>query len=376
MTAMHEVKLAALDGANLLGFMAALGTVRLINLQCPASLKWIGDGSAWRPVVVSDLPQEKIIPAIFLASDSLLDRHKQGIIQKNQTRVCRLQSFDLKLQNSLSSATTKKDKAPIEKRRNAVAKYIKKLKGLIAQQRSYSWLSEFEDLKLPPETFRDFACRSESCSSAQSRAWADFAAAFASEAIFEKQKNTVSYTSFCALGGGQSRFIKALNNLTLEMVEEDINEALFSGWQYNKKCSSLRWDGIEHRKYALRAGDPAPDQEYKVPGANRLAFESLPLFPCMPVGARLQTTGFSEFNKRGIQKTQGDREKKELSISWPIWSDPLSIDEIRSLLASPLLQTESPDRNKLASLGVQQLFRAQRFRAEKYLNFSPSRALL
>jgi len=358
---MHEVKLPALDGSNLLAFMAALGTVRLLSLQNAVTLKWIKEDLAWIPVVVSNLAQGKIMETLFSASDAMLDGCQQAIIKKCHARIAKLRTFNQKLETNHNAATKKTLKTALGKRIKKVTKCTEKIEALTARQRGYAWLAEFEDLKLPAETFRDYNSRGQASSSRTGRMWSDFATAFASEAILKKE--TIDYTAFCALGGGQSRFIKSLLNLCLEATSVDINEALFSGWKYDKQCSSLRWDGIEHRRYALRANDPASDQKYKVPGANRLAFEALPLFPCMPVGSRLQTTGFSRF-------------EKAVTITWPIWTDTLGMDEIRTLLASPSLQKESPDRNTLSAMGIHQIYRSRRISEGKYRNFTPSTALL
>jgi hypothetical protein len=89
-------------------------------------------------------------------------------------------------------------------------------------------------------------------------------------------------------------------------------------------------------------------------GANRLAIEALPLFPTAPMGRRVRTTAFRE----GESGTE---------IRWPIWTDPLELSSIASLLAS---------RNPELRPGVAQVFRAVRFTEGKYRNFSPSKAML
>ena len=50
---MREIELVALDGGNLLGYLAALGTLRVLTLAEPESdvrMSWVDNGS-WRPVV-------------------------------------------------------------------------------------------------------------------------------------------------------------------------------------------------------------------------------------------------------------------------------------------------------------------------------------
>ena len=53
-----------------------------------------------------------------------------------------------------------------------------------------------------------------------------------------------------------------------------------------------------------------------------LAFRGLPLFPTVPRGTRVETTGV---------KGRGET----MSLSWPLWSLPASLATVRSLLQLP-----------------------------------------
>jgi hypothetical protein len=218
-----------------------------------------------------------------------------------------------------------------------------------------------DDFSVPPARFAEFAKRAAEAATPEDRSWADFAAAFACEACFDAKTDLVEDTALRAVGGGQTRVLNFIRELCDETTPRHLHAALFAPWNYVDPPPSMRWDPDEYRPYALRATDPAPDQNNKVRGANRLAIEALPLFPVMPFGSRLQrlaTTGF-----------------RRHEITWPIWTSTLGMDSVRSVLALDELQTEEPDREKLAALGIVQVMRSRRFTEGQYRNFGPASSL-
>jgi hypothetical protein len=95
-------------------------------------------------------------------------------------------------------------------------------------------------------------------------------------------------------------------------------------------------------------------------GANRLAIEALPVFPCVPVKGQLETTGF-----RG-------RRSSDTAFTWPLWDALLGIDAVRTLLALAELQENHPDRTQLRRRGIAEVFRCMRITVGKYRNFTPA----
>ena len=94
-------------------------------------------------------------------------------------------------------------------------------------------------------------------------------------------------------------------------------------------------------------------------GANRLAVEALPLFPTVPVGRRLETTGFT-------------RHDKAVHLAWPIWEPALPVEVIRSLLALGDVQAPEPDRTTLRARGIAEVYRSRRISNDRYRNFTPA----
>jgi hypothetical protein len=123
----------------------------------------------------------------------------------------------------------------------------------------------------------------------------------------------------------------------------------------------LRWDPADYRPHALRAEDPSGDPIRTMRGANRLAVEALPLFPTAPAERYLRTAGFAA--REGA-----------MEITWPVWSDSLDLDTVRSLLTLDDLQ--KGEATALRRRGIEQAFRATRFTEGKFRNFSPAKAVM
>jgi hypothetical protein len=95
-------------------------------------------------------------------------------------------------------------------------------------------------------------------------------------------------------GSGHQDFVTTALKLSESMNAEHIREALFGPWEYKDKSLSFRWDPADAAEYALSASDPSKDGAWTVWGVNRLAFEALPLLPVQPTRGGLRTTGFWE----------------------------------------------------------------------------------
>jgi hypothetical protein len=122
---------------------------------------------------------------------------------------------------------------------------------------------------------------------------------------------------------------------------EAFQEALFGPWQYRDDQHSLGWDPEAQRLHALRGKAPTNDTTRRsVRAAVFLASQALPLFPCFAVGGRLRTTGFHRYDDDDW-------------FAWPIWTKPISLDTLRSLLAHPFSRD-------LSGRGVEIVYRCRR----------------
>lgn len=222
-----------------------------------------------------------------------------------------------------------------------------------------------DDLTIAPTAFRDFARQAMESATMADRETADFLAAFGADSHVGPS-GQIQDTAFRTMAGaGHQHFLAFMRNIIGRTTAEHLHKALFAPWRYDDPVqnATLRWDPVDDVRYALRArnpsGDPVRTTGGSVLGANRLAIEALPMFPTAPGRDRVITTGF-----------QGERASNTF-FRWPIWTHAASVDVVRSLLALSDLQANSLDRKLLSHRGVAEVFQSQRLTVGKVRNFTP-----
>jgi hypothetical protein len=304
---MNELVLRGLDGSNPLAFLAALGTLRLASLRwprCQPLLAWRQAGT-WQPVL-SQVPVSE---------------------------------------DALSPALLEAPGVPVD---------------------SFSALGK--DLTVDGATYLEFLQSAINETTANDRRASDFAGAFASEVAVDEKKDRIQYTDFCFIAGsGHQHFLGTIAALAKGVTQEHLDGALFGSMRSDQKGNSFRWNPADASEYALQWDDPSRLGAWTNWGANRLAFEALPLLPVHPSeSGRLLTTGFR-------------REYRRHEFSWPMWIPPLSIDEVRSLVAWTEIHEANPEPQQLTARGVARVFRSSRVRIGQGANFKvsfrPARAL-
>jgi hypothetical protein len=298
---MSEMLLRGLEGANPLGFLAAVGTLRQCSLlwkTAQVRMRWIREGG-WRPLLA-------------------------GIPVDTEAELCR----------SLAEGTT------------------------------WAPLTDFAELgnnlTVSQEVFERVARKIAGDAMPGERTSLDFVSAFGNEVFEDKDKGRIEYTDLSFItGSGHQHFLGTARALQACAGEEHLSEALFGPWRFQDKGNSLRWDPEDAKEYALRWRDPSVGGVLTVWGANRLAFEALPLFPMVPDSRGLKTTGF-RFAERAHEFT------------WPIWTQPASVDTVRSLLSLRELQEANPNKPQFEAMGIGEVFRTQRVRIGQGANFKVS----
>jgi len=235
---MHEIELIGLDGANLLAYLAALGTLRVLTSAEPernVRMSWV-DRGFWRPVVHH---------ASARTAEELL-----AILEK---RVCGEESI------------------------NAAWKIGK-------------------DLTLSCSDFGSHMREAATAATITQRETADFLSAFGSDVYGAgSKKELMSDTEFRTMSGaGHQHFLGFMTELAIATDSGHLLRALFQAWDYADGRPSLRWDPADYRPHALRAVDPSGDPIKTMRGANRLAIEALPLFPTVPQARRIRTVAFED----------------------------------------------------------------------------------
>ena len=317
------LKLDALDGANPLAFLAALGAMRVSSRLFPQihlRMSWEQRLGAWRPVLWATEPlnEEPLVEAL----------HKNG----------------LKLHTMFSPQLLSASEAASPKNKKGEARWKDKL-------------------LFPISAFREFCISASQSPSAA----AEFAATWAGETVTtgEEGGELARRTRF-DFTAGQQALIRMVHELRKSCTSADLRRSLFAGWRYSATAISLRWDTQdEKRQYALQAVDPtngSKNPPVADPGANFLAVEGLPLFPFAP-DRRANQPGF-------------DRDSDGRTWHWPIWTHPLGLDAIRSLLTLPLADLEEWPAYRRRALGVPIVFQSAIVQPSgRYRCFTPARSL-
>jgi hypothetical protein len=227
------------------------------------------------------------------------------------------------------------------------------------------------DKKLPfsSELFRSSLLVSKKNAAPGKRREIDLLAGLGSEIHFDKN-GLFKDTAFRMIRSGDSAG-QGLPAYALA-IRKNINidglyRTLFKNWDYSDDEYNLRWDPLEDQRYALRWYNPEFETNKKyaprtMRGANVLSLEALAFFPVQPLSSgEIATTCFSRFHGRDF-------------FTWPIWERPISSEVIKSLLSlSDIHKNEYPSRQRLARLGIIDIFRCERIAPNKYYkNFSPA----
>ena len=219
---------------------------------------------------------------------------------------------------------------------------------------------QLDDVRMEPDKFKAYALNLIDSATYSNRIKADYWAAFGTEMIVDKSQGLIKPTSFY-MSTGKQKFLGKIKSTMNRITPDKIREALFGPWKYDDDHSSaMGWDPATHRIHALRKQDPSSDKSNLCESAAEwLAYESLLMFPTFAGrGKNVITSGFSD-----------------TYFTWPIWSVPADVDALRTLMLSREIFDESL-RNRLASRGVEAIYRSRRLEfAKGYGVFLPGELL-
>lgn len=328
MKANDALRLPGLDGSNPLGFLAALGLLRVLDRQAQLrssprpGLRWIDDGYWHAEVhgagdlgsvvkaVMDDKASWELDPAFTLA----YDESGQTIVEVSNPKAVR----DLK------------------PKPDAMRRFLKRI-AAAADQRTATreaWIDAHRAM--------------------------DTAAAYGSEVVQDRTKGNTKPLAF-HFAAGQQTFLDAAARLRDGLTEDDVKEALLGPWKGQSRLPSMSWDATVSRNYALRASDPSAEKRGSTPGADWLAFVSLGLFLVTPVKGELITAGV-----RGGWKSS--------TFTWALWDGPLNASVIRSVLTA---RPEKSSTEQRRARGIGEVFSSAILRSDQggYGSFAPARVL-
>lgn len=169
------------------------------------------------------------------------------------------------------------------------------------------------DLKPPPSVARRFLMNMQDAPQRD----ADLAAAFFSELVQDNNGNTKpTALHFTA---GQQAFLSMVEALRQGLTSQALDEALIGPWLNTSALPSLSWDSSATRNYALRASNPSKEKRGSVPAANWLAVHGLAFFGVLVERQRLKTTAVEGGWKDSV-------------LTWPLWSVSATAATVTSLL--------------------------------------------
>jgi CRISPR-associated endonuclease/helicase Cas3 len=308
---MYPLPLTGLDGANPLAFLAAIGTLVVVNElsgseNCPAwlagdtALSWGTAISSYAPVLhLADAP-----PSSSSFTDFLAER----------------------LARSPDNHPAKWVVGYLTKENSEVVEQIRELRGH---------------------------------HNPADRPYLDWVSALACETVPEGASQLQTVRRDYLMGN--------LRSIMQRTTAEHLRRSLLVPWDYADALDnqSLHWEPSEDRRHAYQwhmpSGDPTRKKRGGMLGANRLALEAWPLFPSFPAGEkRLATRGF-----------EGNR-ASDTFWTWPLWRQPLTRDAIASILGLPLSRMRAAVNGpvEFEGFGVSVVFRLQRILVGKTPNFT------
>lgn len=377
---MNELELTALDGANPLAFLAALGTLAILSENDPhLKLGWHAR-ARWTPFLVSPEPlaETGILQRLGerlrgQAVDAKAERKREASQKRFDAAKKRLKDVNddlkaLKLKGNQLKAERERMVEPVrqrfEKRRNIL---LARLKSAVPSPELA--LGQRPDCTI--QEFRQHALALRADATLSKRTTVDLLASFGAE-IAGKENERIQPTPFCFItGSGHQWFLDTARQLMAEATDDKLREALFLPWGYTDEKLSMRWDPLDDRRYALMNRDPtaADNKSTTVWMANLLGYFALALFPCAALA-------------RGPAAACWSTDNDSPSFRWPLWEHPLRSEAIRSLLTHRALAAPSHEggrddlRAELRNRGVAAVFSARRIQVGNpplhKINFSPA----
>lgn len=233
---MSRIDLVGVDGSNPLGFLAALGLLRVVP---GAKLGFAADGSF--RAFLDGFDKSALATLVVDDASSLAGSAPWRL--------------------TYTKAATKKQRP-----------------------------QEVADLKPPPDDFKKFLVTCiESWVTGTDEPVA-YAAAYGTDVAVDGKGNTKP-TAF-HFTAAQQTFLGAVEDIRASVTHKWVETSLFEG-HGEKPGSNLRWDPGAERNWALMAKNPSGDGTLVDAPLEWLAFRGLPLLPTFPHGMRIITTGVS-----------------------------------------------------------------------------------
>lgn len=152
------------------------------------------------------------------------------------------------------------------------------------------------DRRLPfrAQRLREAARDALAKASRQDRTDVDLLAGLGVECISD-DKGVFEDTAFRMLrsaDSGGNGMLAYARTILAETTRDQLRSTLAERWKYADEGSALRWDPLEDCNYAHQWRNPSSEKTRSVRAANRLGLEALAALPTVPVGPHVATAAF------------------------------------------------------------------------------------
>jgi hypothetical protein len=380
---MAQFTLTGPRGDNPLGFLIALGA--LLTLEDAGYRALLGWRGLSPQLLVS--PDGSTEGSRIADRESLVDvlhkrlRRSPGATAEKTERASkamdRAKTAVKKKQDEIKSRTLSRDAAreardrelrPLQYRVDCRARIFKLRLAMSSPDPSVTLGKNLTGLN--SELIAHARAASEQCSH-DSRRWADLAAAYGVADPDVPDRRMLASPWALISGSGHQDFLGSVQELMIRCTVEHLRKALFGPWDPTDGKFSLRLDPGDDRRYALMDRDPTASENKPLTlwGANRLAFEALRFFPCLPVRGGMAVLGW--------QAASGNWQD-DCRVRWPLWDEPIVAPVLGSLLGLEdiWLEESTVARERLRGLGVRAVMESRRIAigegANKKYNLSPA----
>ena len=362
----QTIPLIGFDGGNSVGYLAALGTLRLLAHHHPAwkpKLSWNPHTEKACLQTAHPVTEAEIVKTLYSALIGGPTDTNAGLAARDllRTRAEQIEAGlkQLKKDKSLNKTELKTREAAFDT----------ELEELQRRWLEYAapHLNYGPDTKFKAPEWRNWELRAQVTAIEEPFHAATLAALCCSACVDDE--GLAEDTAFRTVrGAGHQHFLGIMANQLLSLTPDHLAKTLLAPWAYDDptEALSLRWDPLDDVRYALRWRNPSGDPERKkqggMIGASALAVAGLALHPVHPRQSSLRTTGFTDINKA-------------TTWTWPLWDTPIDIATTQSVIALAESQEEKPDHRQFSSRGVFRLYRCERFTQGKFRNFTPPAAV-
>lgn len=362
----NPLTLIGLEGGNGVGYLAALGTLRLLAHHRPGwkpKLSWDAQTEKARLHTTHPITEAELVDCLHTALIGGPTNPDAGLTARELLRT-RTEQIEISLKQL--SKDKNLTKVELKARKETLDAELAELQRRWLEH-SAPHLNYGPDTKFKAEVWRAYEQQAQA--TAYERPFhTNILAALCSSAC-EDEEGDAEDTAFRTMRGtGRQHFLKHMINQLLTLTPEHLTKTLFAPWAYDDptEALSLRWDPLDDVRYALRwrnpSGDPLRKSQGGMIGASALAVAGLPLHPVHPRQSGLHTTGFSEI-------------KRATTWTWPLWEPPIDLATARSIISLSDIQKTEPDHSQLRPRGIFGLYRCERFTQGKFRNFTPAFAV-